>query len=111
MLGSAVLTLAVGWSAIAPARGGCCWPARADAGRPGWCSRRRGLLAAGVVAFVGTLNPSSGDVSVFVPLEQAMLAHAGPDAERTGRFAAYNVVGRWRGVGACRSACWHRWAT
>lgn len=46
-----------------------------------------------VVAFVGTLNPSSGDVSVFVPLEQAMLAHAGPDAERTTRFAAYNVVG------------------
>jgi MFS family permease len=46
-----------------------------------------------VVAFVGTLNPSSGDVSVFVPLEQAMLAHAGPDTERTTRFAAYNVVG------------------
>ncbi len=46
-----------------------------------------------IVAFVGTLNPSSGDVSVFVPLEQAMMAHAGPDAERTSRFAAYNVVG------------------
>ncbi len=46
-----------------------------------------------IVAFVGTLNPSSGDVSVFVPLEQAMLAHAGPDSERTSRFAAYNVVG------------------
>jgi predicted MFS family arabinose efflux permease len=45
-----------------------------------------------LVAFVGTLNPSSGDVSVFVPLEQAMLAHAGPDAQRTGRFAAYNLV-------------------
>lgn len=46
-----------------------------------------------VVAFVGTLNPSSGDVSVFVPLEQAMLAHAGPDRDRTHRFALYNVVG------------------
>src|SRR3954449_4135338 len=28
-----------------------------------------------LVAFVGTLNPSSGDVSVFLPLEQAQLAH------------------------------------
>ena len=46
-----------------------------------------------VVAFVGTLNPSSGDVSVFVPLEQAMLAHAGPDVTRTSRFALYNVIG------------------
>lgn len=34
-----------------------------------------------VVAFVGTLNPSFGDVSVFLPLEQARLAEsAAPDA-------------------------------
>lgn len=46
-----------------------------------------------IVAFVGTLNPSSGDVSVFVPLEQAMMAGAGTDAGRTTRFATYNVVG------------------
>ena len=30
-----------------------------------------------VVAFVGTLNPSAGDVSVFLPLEQALLAQDG----------------------------------
>src|SRR5476649_2365946 len=29
-----------------------------------------------LVAFVGTLNPSSGDVSVFLPLEHARLARA-----------------------------------
>lgn len=46
-----------------------------------------------VVAFVGTLNPSSGDVSVFVPLEQALVASAGPDHTRTTRFALYNVAG------------------
>jgi len=46
-----------------------------------------------VVAFVGTLNPSSGDVSVFVPLEQALMASAGPDQTRTTRFALYNVAG------------------
>lgn len=54
-----------------------------------------------VVAFVGTLNPSGGDVSVFVPLEQAMLANAGPDATRTRRFATYNVLG---GVGVALGA-------
>jgi hypothetical protein len=30
-----------------------------------------------LVAFVGTLNPSAGDVSVFLPLEHARLAQAG----------------------------------
>jgi hypothetical protein len=30
-----------------------------------------------VIAFVGTMNPSSGDVSVFLRLEQARLAAAG----------------------------------
>jgi MFS family permease len=48
------------------------------------------LLAAG---FLGTLNPSGGDVSVFLPLEQSLLAHAGPAAERTGLFARYTLAG------------------
>lgn len=30
-----------------------------------------------LVAFIGTLNPSSGDVSVFLPLEHARLAESG----------------------------------
>jgi MFS family permease len=29
-----------------------------------------------VVAFIGTVNPSTGDLGVLVPLEHAMLAHA-----------------------------------
>jgi len=29
-----------------------------------------------LVAFVGTMNPSTGDVSVFLPLEQSLLAHS-----------------------------------
>src|SRR5512144_453835 len=37
-----------------------------------------------LIAFVGTLNPSSGDVSVFLPLEQAALSEAVGDCERTG---------------------------
>jgi MFS family permease len=46
-----------------------------------------------LVAFVGTLNPSSGDVSVFLPLEHARLAAASDSASRTGLFARYALTG------------------
>ena len=46
-----------------------------------------------LVAVVGTLNPSSGDVSVFLPLEQAVLAHVAGDRERTALFARYSLTG------------------
>jgi len=54
-----------------------------------------------VVAFVGTLNPSSGDVSVFLPLEQSLLPQTVSDKQRTALFARYSVVGSLLGaVGA-----------
>lgn len=46
-----------------------------------------------VIAFVGTINPSSGDVSVFLPLEHAVLSHVVSDSERTAIFARYGMVG------------------
>jgi len=46
-----------------------------------------------VVAFVGTLNPSSGDVSVFLPLEHARLAACARGHARTALFARYSVLG------------------
>jgi len=46
-----------------------------------------------LVAFVGTLNPSSGDVSVFLPLEHARLAEAARGKARTALFARYSVLG------------------
>jgi len=46
-----------------------------------------------IVAFVGTLNPSSGDVSVFLPLEHARLADAARGEARTALFARYSVLG------------------
>lgn len=46
-----------------------------------------------LVAFIGTLNPSSGDVSVFLPLEHARLANASQGGERTSLFARYSLVG------------------
>ncbi|MBD0273273.1 MAG: MFS transporter, partial [Acetobacteraceae bacterium] len=58
-----------------------------------------GFAAAGsfalvsAVALVGTINPSAGSVSVFVPLEQSLLTHASPGAGRTAVFARYSLVG------------------
>jgi MFS family permease len=46
-----------------------------------------------IVAFVGTLNPSSGDVSVFLPTEQALMAHTVVPSQRTALYARYSLVG------------------
>jgi MFS family permease len=50
------------------------------------------------VAVLGTLNPSAGDVSVFLPTEQAALAQTASGADRTGLFAWYNVAGNFMGA-------------
>ena len=58
-----------------------------------------------VVAFVGTLNPSSGDVSVFLPLEHAVLSDVVIAERRTSTFARYSLVGAVCGaVGALLAA-------
>ena len=46
-----------------------------------------------VVAFLGTLNPSGGDVSPFVPLEHAKLAAYSSERSRTALFARYSLAG------------------
>jgi MFS family permease len=99
LLGSALLTLAFGLVSYR-------------------IPRRRGLLAAGlvmaatgigfaglegflpllVIAFVGTLNPSGGDVSIFLPLEHTVIAHIVADEERTAVFARYSFVGAFFGA-------------
>jgi MFS family permease len=54
-----------------------------------------------VVAFVGTLNPSSGDASVFLPLDHTVLAGAASAPSRTTAFARYSFTGSLFGaVGA-----------
>jgi MFS family permease len=70
-----------------------------------------------VVAVVGTLNPSAGDVSLFLPVEQAALAEAAEPGDLTAMFALYNVAGATAGAfGALASgvpailAARHGWA-
>lgn len=60
-----------------------------------------------VVAVVGTLNPSAGDVSVFLPTEQAYLAGHADGADRVRLYARYNVGGNLAGgLGALLSAAY-----
>lgn len=69
-----------------------------------------------VVAVAGTLNPSAGDVSVFLPAEQAALSATVEGRDRTGMFARYNLSGNLAGaLGALASglpvagARWFGW--
>ena len=94
MLGSALATLAVGawghrFAANRLLRGAACLMAATGLGLAGLSSFWPLL----VVAFVGTLNPSSGDVSVFLPLEHARLAGAAEGHARTALFARYSLLG------------------
>src|SRR5262245_14666869 len=94
LLGTALLTLVIGWIA------------------PRFDLRALLLLGAGLMtatglafpnvehfvlialtAFIGTINPSSGDLGVAVPLEHAVLARTASDERRTQVFARYSLIG------------------
>src|SRR5215469_6106450 len=51
-----------------------------------------------VIAFVGTMNPTSGDASIFLPLEQTALTEIGEPRKRTALFAHYSVIGSLAGA-------------
>ena len=58
-----------------------------------------------LVAFVGTINPSGGSTSVFVPLEHTVLSGAVAAVERTRAFARYSLIGALAGaLGALAAA-------
>jgi MFS family permease len=46
-----------------------------------------------LVAFVGSINPSGGDLGMLVPLEHALLTKETADRDRTGVFARYSLIG------------------
>ena len=100
LLGSAALTLAVGAVAhrvstrrlLIAVSALMCLTGLAFAGLGGFWP----LV---IVGCVGTLNPSGGDVSPFLPLEQSMLAHSAPDAQRTSLFARYSLTGSLMAAG------------
>lgn len=46
-----------------------------------------------IVAVVGTINPSGGDASIFLPVEQALLTRTTSPQGRTALFARYSLIG------------------
>jgi MFS family permease len=93
LLGSAVATLAVGawghrFGQRQLLRGAALLMFATGVGFAGFSDFWPLLL----IAFVGTLNPSSGDVSVFLPLEHARLANAAQGEVRVVLFARYSLI-------------------
>jgi len=92
LLGSAALTLVVGLF-------GARWHPRQVLFGATRLMLATGLGFAGITAFwplmvvaiVGTLNPSGGDVSVFLPTEQSVLPETVAPQNRTALFARYNL--------------------
>jgi MFS family permease len=100
LLGSAVLTLALGATAHRVLRRSALLAASAVMAATGFAfAAFDGFWPLMLIAFVGTLNPSSGDVSVFLPLEHTVLAQSVAGPQRTAMFARYSFVGSI--VGAC----------
>lgn len=94
LLGSAALTLAVGLSGHRVPVRRLLFAACGLMGATGVAfSQAHAFWPLAVVGFVGTLNPSGGDVSAFLPLEQSLLSHSGPPSRRTDLFARYNLAG------------------
>jgi MFS family permease len=62
------------------------------------------LLLIVVVAFIGTVNPSAGDVGMLVPLEQTMLTRDVTDRDRTRVFARYSLIGAMSSAAGALSA-------
>jgi MFS family permease len=94
LLGTALLTLSVGW--IAPRHdlrvllifGASLMTATGLA----FPNVEHFVLIA-LVAFIGTINPSGGDLGVLVPLEHAVLAKSASHERRTQIFARYSLTG------------------
>jgi MFS family permease len=99
LLGSAILTLAIG---LAGGRRDhrvlllCASALMAVTGIAYAATSDYAILL--VVAFVGTINPSGGSTSIFVPLEHSVLTGAVTPAQRTRSFARYSLIGALAGA-------------
>ena len=51
------------------------------------------IAAVLLVAFVGSINPSAGDLGMLIPLEHALLTRETADRDRTAIFARYSLIG------------------
>jgi MFS family permease len=94
LLGSAVITLAVGLLAASRDLRGLLLIGALIMAATGLALPNAGhIVPILAVMFIGTMNPSTGDIGMLVPLEQTMLAHGVADHDRTRTFARYSLIG------------------
>jgi len=62
------------------------------------------LAAIAIVVFIGTLNPSSGDTGLMIPIEHASLAQSVAADRRTQTFAHYSLIGAIAGAAGALAA-------
>ncbi|GMU40189.1 MAG: hypothetical protein AMXMBFR23_10550 [Chloroflexota bacterium] len=99
LLGSALLTLAIGLAGYRVARRRLLlWSCVLMAATGLGFASITEFWPLMVIAVVGTLNPSSGDVSVFLPIEQALVSESVAPRDRTALFARYNLGGLFAGA-------------
>src|SRR5580700_3268353 len=99
LIGTALLTLGIGWIANRYSRRGLLGASALVMAATGagfaLLTEFWPLL---VIAFVGTMNPTSGDASIFAPLEQTVLTETVEARRRTALFARYSVMGSVAGA-------------
>jgi MFS family permease len=94
LIGTALLTLWVGWVANRYSRRLLLFAAAALMAATGaGFAVITSFWPLLVIAFVGTMNPTSGDASIFVPLEQTVLTQSINARRRTALFARHSVIG------------------
>lgn len=99
LLGSAAVTLAIGlWGGSVPRRHLLQLVALAMILTGVAFATVGGFGALLVVAALGTINPSSGDVSGFLPVEQALLPDTVLARNRTSVFARYTLIASLAGA-------------
>jgi MFS family permease len=105
LLGSSMLTFAIGLLGVRYAHRRLLVAAALSMAATGAAfSAFDGYAVLFVIAFIGTINPSGGSVSVFVPLEHAVLAAHATPAARTSLFARYSLVGALSGAAGALAA-------
>jgi len=57
-----------------------------------------------LVAFIGTINPSAGDLGMLIPLEHGLLTQQTGDRDRTAVFARYSLIGSLAGAAGSLAA-------
>lgn len=93
LLGSASVTLAIGvYGGRFPVRPMLLASAALMAATGIGYATAESFALIALVALLGTINPTAGGASLFMPLEHAVLAQT-PPAQRTHVFALYSLVG------------------